>query len=400
MVRKSEFFYLVLLILTFCLAGNLFAGEIHEAAKTGDLEKIKEILTKDPSRLEAQDKVGYTALNWAAMRAQWEVVRFLVENNANVQIFGIDGNTPLHCAANHGNVAIIGFLIKKGAIVDKKNRWGNTPLHISSISGNRKVAKILIFQGAKVNALSNEGWTPLYYAQLSGHTEMAGQLKRQGASLEYLDSDGKNADEIRIRRPEAIDLDRADLDQYAGLYSFGDFAAKLWVEEDKLWLEHFSHHPTYPIGVDSFYCEKKPWTVSFTRNDNDGIDSIYLEFLRQTVGGVKVADDFKLEEIKPKLGLMSRSLAKTELSFSALKDIYRLDTHSDFVAASVTFVLENSPADYAGIKQRDIILMFNNDPVMNSDDLIKLVEAVEPGTIVPVEILRNGNVYNLSINFE
>ncbi len=401
MARKSECLYLVLFVLLFCLAGNLYAGEIHEAAKTGDLDKIKSILETDKTRLEAQDRVGYTALNWAAMRTQWDVVRYLVEIGANVNSFGLDGNTPLHSAANHDNVAIIGLLIKNGAVIDKKDNWGNTPLHIASRAGNEKVAKILIFQGAAVNAASNEGWTPLHYAQMSGHTELAGQLKRSGGSLEYLDSDGKNADEIRIIRPASIDLDRSKLDEFIGTYAIdNDFITKVWVEDDKLWVSDFALHPLYPIGVDSFYCEKQPWTISFARNDKSEIDTVYLGFLRQTVGGAKVADDFEVIEDKPKLGLTSRPLVKFELTRVTLKDIYRLEHRSDTIAAAVTFVLENSPADKAGIVQRDVILMFNNEPVFNSDNLIKIVNEVEPGTQAPVEILRRGNVYSLTVNFD
>ncbi len=401
MARKSECLYLVLFVLLFCLAGNLYAGEIHEAAKAGDLEKIKSILETDKTRLEAQDKVGYMALNWAAMRAQWDVVKYLIEIGANVNTFGLDGNTPLHSAANHNNVAIIGLLIKNGSVVDKKNKWGNTPLHIACRAGNNKVSKILIFQGAGVNAASNEGWTPLHYAQKSGHTKLAGQIKRSGGSLEYLDANGKNADEIRIRRPDSIDLDRSKLEEFVGTYAIdNDFIIKVWVEDDKLWVSDFALHPLYPIGVDSFYCEKQPWTISFARNEKSEIDSIYLGYLRQTVGGAKVADDFEVIEDKPKLGLTTRPMVKFEFTRVTLKDIYRLDNRSDTVAAAVTFVLENSPADKAGFVQRDIILMFNSNPVFNSDDLIRIVKEVEPGSRVPVEILRRGNVYDLTVNFD
>ncbi len=389
------------LVLICFLTGNLFAGEIHEAAKVGDLDKVKAIVKADRSRLAAQDKVGYTALNWAAMRAQWEVVRYLVDAGANVNAFGLDGNTPLHCAANHGNVAIIGLLIKRGSVVDKKNGWGQTPLHIASRAGNWKIAEILIFQGADVNAVSNEGWTPLHYAQMAGHTELAAHLRRRKASLEIKDSFGKTADQYKFQRPDPIEIDPAKLEEYVGKYSLGGgFLSMVWVEDDKLWVEDYAHYPTYPIGPDSFFCEKQPWTISFTRNENGEVDSIYFAFLRRTVGGVKVADDFEVADARPKFGLTARPLLRTELPYNTLKDIYRLETPSDTVAALVTFVLENSPADRAGIIQRDIILMFNNVPVMNTDDLYKLIEKVESEAKVPVEILRRGNVYNLTVNFD
>ncbi|MCP4706271.1 MAG: PDZ domain-containing protein [candidate division Zixibacteria bacterium] len=388
------------LVVVICLTGSLFAGEIHEAAKNGDVEKIKTIFLEDQTRLSAQDKVGYTALHWAALRGKLDAVRFLVEAGADVNAFGLDGCTPLHGAADFGNVAMIGVLIKKGSVVDNKNNWGNTPLHMASQAGNRKAVKILVFQGADVNALSNEGWTPLYYAQLSGHTKVAGVLKRSGGSLEFLDSDGKNADEIRIVRPNSIEIDLSKLEEYAGKYLIdGSFLSNVWVEDNKLWVEDYALHPTYPIGVDSFYCEKQPWTISFSRNKDNKIDSITLGFLRGNAGGIKVDNDFELTIAEPKLGITVRPTTRYEFTYSALKAIYRLESPSDTIAATVTIILENSPADRAGIKQKDVILVFNNNPIMSSDELYEAVKKVESGTKVPIEVLRQGNVHSLIIEF-
>lgn len=398
---RRIFIFICGLFLICSLTGNLMAGEIHEAAKVGDLEKIKTIIEANRSRLMAQDKVGYMALHWAALLARWDVVKYLVDAGADVNAFGLDGNTPLHCAANHNNVAIVGLLIKRGSIIDKKNRRGNTPLHVTCMTGNRKVAKILAFQGADMDAVSKEGWTPLHYAQISGYPELAAQLRRQDASLEIEDSFGKTADEYKFRRPDPIEIDSIKLEEYGGKYSIdGDFVFRVWVEDDKLWVQEYAYHPTYPIGVDSFFCEKQAWTVSFVRNENGEVDSIYLAYPGRTAGGVRVADDFEGTYAQPKLGLTTRPLLGAELSYNTLKDIYRLESPSDTIAASVTFVLENSPADRAGIKQRDIILIFNSISVMNSNDLDKLIQDAEPKTKLPVEILRRGSVYNLTIDFD
>ena len=70
------------------------------------------------------------------------------------------------------------------------------------------------------------------------------------------------------------------------------------------------------------------------------------------------------------------------------------------MAAYVTFVLENTPADRAGIRQGDIILKFNNVMIMNSEKLHKIVGEVAEGAKVPVEILRRGNINNLIDNIE
>lgn len=58
--------------------------------------------------------------------------------------------------------------------------------------------------------------------------------------------------------------------------------------------------------------------------------------------------------------------------------------------ALVSDVVEDSPAQEAGLKPRDVILRFNGEPIEEWRHLPPLVGLVRPGTGVPVEILRDG----------
>ena len=58
--------------------------------------------------------------------------------------------------------------------------------------------------------------------------------------------------------------------------------------------------------------------------------------------------------------------------------------------ALVGDVSAGGPADKAGLKSGDVIVNFNNKPVTDSDRLRFQVADVEPGTTVPVEIMRDG----------
>ena len=44
------------------------AGEVHEAAKAGDVAKLKELLDKDPGLLYVLDDQGKTPLHWSLQR--------------------------------------------------------------------------------------------------------------------------------------------------------------------------------------------------------------------------------------------------------------------------------------------------------------------------------------------
>jgi hypothetical protein len=48
------------------LSATAFAGEIHDAARAGDLTTVKALLEKDPKLIEAVDRNGATALHIAA----------------------------------------------------------------------------------------------------------------------------------------------------------------------------------------------------------------------------------------------------------------------------------------------------------------------------------------------
>lgn len=57
--------------------------------------------------------------------------------------------------------------------------------------------------------------------------------------------------------------------------------------------------------------------------------------------------------------------------------------------ALLVSVLEDSPADKAGLKDGDIIVKFNGRKIPTSSDLPHIVGLIEPGSTVPVEIVRD-----------
>ena len=58
--------------------------------------------------------------------------------------------------------------------------------------------------------------------------------------------------------------------------------------------------------------------------------------------------------------------------------------------AYVNKVLEDSPADSAGIQECDVIIEFNGKKVFDSDDLVKVVHRTPPDTKVSLVIVREG----------
>ncbi|MED5274983.1 MAG: Do family serine endopeptidase [Pseudomonadota bacterium] len=70
------------------------------------------------------------------------------------------------------------------------------------------------------------------------------------------------------------------------------------------------------------------------------------------------------------------------------------------MGAVIAKVLKNSPASKSGLKQGDIILSFNGEPIKKSRDLPPLVGMTEVNTRAKVEVLRNKKTLNIFVRIE
>ncbi len=107
-----------------------------EAAKTGDLDRVKSLLGEgvdiDIYGSTVGVDFGCTALFWAAKHNHKEVVEFLIENKAYIDAGAGMGGAPLHIAAYEGHSDIVELLISEGANVKAKTGGGDTVFDFSS----------------------------------------------------------------------------------------------------------------------------------------------------------------------------------------------------------------------------------------------------------------------------
>ena len=94
-----------------------------------------------------------------------KVVKCLIENGANINIRDNNGQTPLYHAADEDKFEIVKYLIDFGAWIDLKNTVNNyTPLHAAVEEGHQNVVKFLIENGANVNICNKDFQSPLHFA--------------------------------------------------------------------------------------------------------------------------------------------------------------------------------------------------------------------------------------------
>jgi ankyrin repeat protein len=91
--------------------GGATASDLIEAAKRGDLARVRTLLAADASLLAATDReFGATPLHWAALKGHASVVQFLVAQGADTQARNGEGETPLQVAQRAGKKDVVALL--------------------------------------------------------------------------------------------------------------------------------------------------------------------------------------------------------------------------------------------------------------------------------------------------
>ena len=111
--------------------GRMQAEDIWTAARTGDIESIKEFLSRGV-QVDSRDESGATPLSMAALTGEVETAKFLFSKGADVNARNNENNTSLHGAAFLGQVDVVKLLLEQGADRNARNDRRETPLDNAS----------------------------------------------------------------------------------------------------------------------------------------------------------------------------------------------------------------------------------------------------------------------------
>ena len=176
------------------------SASIHDAAKEGKLDVVKNLLKKNPAILDITNKKGRTPLYVAAMKGKYDVVKyFLEESHADAFVLDKHGWAPFHEMAQRGWLKMVKELVQKNpsAVNIKTNKAGTAldiaenicykgadcssvveylktlSIHEAAKEGKLNVVKNLLKKNpASLDITNNQGQTPLFLAAREGHLEV------------------------------------------------------------------------------------------------------------------------------------------------------------------------------------------------------------------------------------
>ena len=155
---------------------------IFEAAATGRVERVRELLKGQPDLVHAYSPDGWTSLHLNF--GNLDVVNLLLDSGADINAVSKNNlvATPLQGSVVMKNLTLGKLLLDRGAKVSPRGEEGTSPLHEAAGSGQLEFAKLLIERGADVNAKDDAGKTPLTIAIEFKQPEVAEFLRQHGGN--------------------------------------------------------------------------------------------------------------------------------------------------------------------------------------------------------------------------
>lgn len=174
---------------------------LHRAAILGHVEVVKTLLEADANP-NLVDVTGKTALHYACSKGHVEIIKILLDHKANPELYDIEERTPFVLAAEQGEVDVVKLLLETTTL-EIFSDCHKLILHAAMRSGRPALIQMLLDSAAfNIQAKDRDGFSAFAYALPGCGVSTLKWFFEHGADLDECDSKGRTI----LHRVAAADL--------------------------------------------------------------------------------------------------------------------------------------------------------------------------------------------------
>jgi Lysine methyltransferase/Ankyrin repeats (3 copies)/Ankyrin repeats (many copies) len=198
--------------------------ELLDAARFGEADVVRAILSTFPSILSCTDEGGSTALHKACANGHIATAKILIQEGANFTK-NLSGNSPLHWAASNGHNDIVTLLLQSYPHIDvlDRNNFGRSALTEGFGSKSTETAKVLLEHDSASEEKLLLGTNTSNTDELQSES---GKLMRNDSVIHEFKFDSKSSEICKIRELPITDDPFGD-SPIADTTGFGIWCASL-----------------------------------------------------------------------------------------------------------------------------------------------------------------------------
>jgi ankyrin repeat protein len=209
------------LVLIFAVSAcfSVEVASIHEAARLGDLDKVKAFLDQGID-INAKNERGQAAMHLAVSSKQKKITEHLIVKGGDVNAKDKWGYTPLYYAIWNEDANMVGLLVDKGADVNVRVNGDGTPLVYAVWNEDIDMARLFVSKGAKFDVKDDEGMTAFHYAVLQANREFVEFFVDKGSDVSGIHGAACMGDLAKVKNhlEKGTDVDIKDEVGWTPLY--------------------------------------------------------------------------------------------------------------------------------------------------------------------------------------
>lgn len=172
-----------------------FNGQSLSQKDRGDIVRL---LVQHNANVNHLDRSSMTALHKAVIHDRSYCCQGLMEAKADPNVIYM-GDTPLSIAARHNREKICRILLRyRETNVNYRNNQGGTPLHYAcaALKDSPNCVEVLVYCGAKINVQDHKKNTPIMVASFFNKPKITQFLLDAGADLKIKNNEDKDAFDV------------------------------------------------------------------------------------------------------------------------------------------------------------------------------------------------------------